>query len=264
MPRLIWNESGTRFYESGVDRGVLYLPNGSGVPWNGLTSVDESGTDATEPVHFDGVKTVDIPLIGEYEGTLQAYTYPDEFLEFEGIASQGNGLYVDNQASMRFGLSYRTQVGNDIDGADHGYKIHIVYNLMAVPASPSYQTLSEQQSATDFSWSIAAVPEWVSGYRPTAHVVLDSRDLNPFLLRDLERILYGDANVNASLPPLSELVDFVSNWSLIEITDNGDGTWTAEGPDELVTMTDATTFEIDQVVATYLNNDTYEVSTTKF
>lgn len=264
MPRIIWNEFSDRFYETGIDRGVLYDPDGIGVPWNGLISVTEkvSGTEST-PIYYDGVKYGDHLSLGDYAATLRAYTYPEEFLQFEGTVDVGNGLYAANQQPLRFGLSYRTRIANEEEGINLGYKLHILYNLIAVPSDRNYQTLTEG-SAMEFEWTISAIPGEVPGFRPTAHLIFDSRRMSPILLSDIEDSLYGD-NVNpARLPPISSLVNFVDAWVVIRITDNGDGTWTAEGPDDLIAMLDETTFQITQANATYLDANTYMISSSTF
>lgn len=260
MTKLMWDQIGERIYESGVDRGVLYLADGSGVPWNGLINVTETKTGGEgSPIYFDGVKVADHAIPGDFAATLKAYTYPDDFLEYEGVVESENGLFIANQQPRRFGLSYRTKIGNDEEGSGLGYKIHILYNLTAIPSQKSYQT-DRDNSAMEFEWSISAIPGETPGFRPTAHLILDTRHMNPLLLADIESTLYGTDFVNARLPPISTLVNFISNWVIIRITDNGDGTWTADGPDNLITMLDATTFQIIQANATYLDADTYMIS----
>lgn len=263
MTQITWAKVGERHYEAGVDRGVLYLSDGSGVPWNGLTSVAEEFGETSTPFYLDGVKYLDVPSIEDYTATISAITYPDEFMEYDGVASLGGGLYATDQQSKRFGLSYRTLVGNDVDGLDHGYKIHLVYNLTAEVDTRSYATLTNSTEPMDFAWKVTAVPEPLSEYRPTAHVILDTTRLNHFLVSVLEGILYGDAENNPRLPSLTELRDFVMGWDLFTVTDNGDGTYSITGPDELITMNDATTFTITEISATYLDADTYTVTTTE-
>lgn len=211
MTRLLWDQAGERLYEAGLDRGVLYLSSGIGVAWNGLASVEEDMSgDTSSPAYFDGVKYLDIPQTGDFEATLSALTYPDEFLDYEGITSLGNGLYVDNQDTKLFGLSYRTLVGNDIEGVDHGYKIHILYNLTAVPNPSSFETLNDSPNPLLFSWKLAGIPQDAPNYRPTAHVIFDSRYLNAAMFEALEAILYGDVDDDPTLPSISELLDFVT------------------------------------------------------
>lgn len=264
MAKLIWDQMGERLYETGLDRGVLYLPDGSAVPWNGLVSIQESfEDDGTEPLYYDGVKYLDRQTIGDYLANMQAITYPDEFLEFEGQLDIGPGLFADNQPKNYFALSYRTYAGNAVEGHGSGYKIHLLYNLLAVPANKDYATIASQTTPTLFNWEIAGVPAPVDGNRPTAHVVIDSRVMEPYQLKDLESILYGDNDKDADLPPLDELAAYMIDWNLITIIDFGDGTWSAVGPDDLIIMTDPTTFQITGVDATYLDADTYTVQTTR-
>lgn len=199
MTSLVWDKAGERLYEAGLDRGVLYKSDSSGVAWNGLVSVDEVLDDiAAEPRMFDGVKYLDEPVVGDFAATLTAFTYPDEFMEYEGIESMGDGLYVGDQQPKRFGLTYRTLVGNDVEGTDHGYQVHIIYNLTAVPSTLTYNTLSETVSPNNFSWSLTAVPELVPGFRPTAHFILDSRFLPGDILATIEDILYGSDETSSS------------------------------------------------------------------
>lgn len=214
MTKLLWDQVGERFYEAGIDRGVLYLADGSGVAWSGLTSVEEDfGGDSTSPSYFDGVKTRDTPSIGDYSATLSALTYPPEFLEYEGSGALGNGLFVDDQPAKMFGLSYRTLVGNDVDGQDHGYKIHILYNLTATPEAVSNNTLNDSPTPTPFGWKISSIPASAPGYRPTAHVIVDSRHLSKNRLFGLEDILYGTTVENPRLPKLSELIGMMQFWN---------------------------------------------------
>lgn len=213
MSKLLWDQVGDRFYEAGIDRGVLYLADGSGVAWSGLTSVEEDfGGDTTSSTFFDGVKTRDTPSIGNYTATLSAITYPDEFLEYEGTGSLGNGLFVDDQPAKMFGLSYRTLIGNDIDGNDYGYKIHILYNLTATPESISNDTKSDSPNPNIFSWRLSSVPKEAPGYRPTAHVILDTRQLPSDMVQGLENILYGASGGDARLPTIAEFLDLVTVW----------------------------------------------------
>lgn len=258
--RIKWNDAGQRFFENGIDRGVLYLTDGSGVAWNGLTGLDEDlGDESTEPFYMDGEKYHDAVMMGDFAGSLRALMYPDEFLQFEGYGTIGQGVYADDQAVNIFALSYRTLIGNDTQGDNMGYKLHIVYNLSAYPDAKVHGTASDSPSLTEFGWNITSVPVHISGHRPTAHIILDSRYMNSFVLRGIEDILYGDGTVQARLPSISELIEFIDNFTFIQIFDNGDGTWTARGPDALIEMMDATTFMIAEANATFLDEDTYTI-----
>jgi len=172
----------------------------------------------------------------------------------------GNGLYLANQPTQRFGLSYRTKIGNDEDGFEAGYYIHILYNLSAAPSDKEYKSISNEPEAVEFQWELSAIPVEVPGFRPTAHLILDSRLMSPTLLADIENTLYGDNVTDASLPSISTLVSFLGDWVIMRITDNLDGTWTAEGPDELITMLSGTEFQITQANAVYLDANTYNIS----
>jgi hypothetical protein len=261
MTAVVWDQIGTRFYESGVDRGVLYPPDGNGVPWNGLISVNEvvAGVEGS-PIYFDGVKYADDIVPGEFSASLKAYTFPDEFLECEGILEVANGLFVGNQQPLRFGLSYRTMVGNDVDGEEQGYKIHILYNLIATPSEKNYQSLSADSTPTEFEWTITAIPDVIAGFRPSAHLIFDSRKTSPLLLQDIETTLYGNEVDAPTLPSMSTITSFIDSWVIIRITDNYDGTWTASGPDSLITMLDGTTLQITNANAEYSDANTYTIA----
>lgn len=206
MTRLNWGASGERYYETGVDRGVLYIDD-VGVPWNGLTAVNESpsGGEPT-PYYIDGVKFRNLSAVEEYEATIEALSSPPEFAPCIGLASIHNGLFVSDQPRESFGFSYRTLVGNDVDDLDHGYKIHLVYGALASPSTRENATIGDSPEPTGFSWSISAMPPPLANYRPSAHFIIDSRTTDPILLQDLEDILYGSDDLVASLPTPTELV----------------------------------------------------------
>ena len=261
MTALVWGAPGERLYESGVDRGVLYPPNSPGVVWNGLISVTErvSGNEGS-PVYFDGVKFANVLALGEFSASVKAFSYPDEFRELEGVLSVGNGLYVTNQQLTRFGMTYRTRIGNDEEGYDHGYRIHVLYNLTAVPAEKVFRTLSNDNNPLEFEWTVTAIPEPTDEFRPTAHLIFDTREMSPDLVRDVEETLYGTALDEPRLPPLATLTSFIDEWVIIRITDNFDGTYTIEAPDNLLTMLDATTFQLIQANAVFIDANTFNIS----
>jgi hypothetical protein len=261
MTKIAWDQIGQRYYEAGVDRGVLYMPDGMGLGWNGIISVVEKvvGHDPS-PIYFDGVKYADAQALGEFAATLKAYTYPDEFIPFEGITEVSNGLFVTHQPAERFGLTYRTKIGSDEDGLDLGYKIHVLYNLTAVPSQKNYQTLMSDSTAIEFEWSITSIPQAIPGFQPTSHLIFDTRHMGELILEAIEDTLYGNDVNDPSLPPIETLVGLIDGWVIIRIIDNLDGTWTAEGPDNYITMLDATTFQISPANAKYLDADTYIIS----
>lgn len=262
MSIIQWDQVGERRYETGIDRGVLYLPD-SAVPWNGLTSVVDGNSRDKKEYYIDGRKYLDYQVPGNFTGHLKAFTYPDEFDLINGSKEFSvAGVLLQDQRVETFGLTYRTRIGNDADGIDHGYKLHILYNLKALPSDITYATLGLDQAPNEFDWELTATPESADGFRATAHVIFDSTMMIDVILGGLEDILYGTTETEPSLPPLQDLLDTMTTWNTIIITDLGDGRWTAVGPDDLITMLDETTFQIDEVDATYLDADTYTISST--
>lgn len=227
MSRVDWNLPGQRFFEAGVDRGVLYPRFGPGVPWNGLTSVSEntSGGDL-EPLYFDGVKYRDVVSNEDFSAQLEAFAAPPEFAAADGMKMLSPGLFVTQQPRQTFGLSYRTLKGNDLVGTEYGYKLHIVYNCTAAPSGKDNSTIAAQVTPTTRSWTLNTVPPPATTFRPTAHLVIDSTLVNPYLLADLETALYGrDATdelpaLDAYLPTVQEIIAILSNpiTDLIEAT----------------------------------------------
>lgn len=264
MTKLTWNDAGTRIYEVGIDRGVLYLENGSGVPWNGLTSVEEKvDENKSTPAFFDGIKFIDSSETGDFAASITAYTFPDEFLQFEGTTELAEGLFIDNQKSKTFSMSYRTLTGNDLDGDQAGYKIHILYNLTAVVKETTYQTINNDP--IDFGWDVSSKyeipPDLAPLYRPTSHAIIDSRYIPQSVLSLVESRLYGDEFHDAQFPTLEELGEIIAGYWFL-VVDNDNGTWTATAPDEfeMITMLDDTTFELKDINVVYLNEDKYRIS----
>lgn len=214
MTRLAWGAVGEHFFETGVDRGVLYVDNNPGVPWNGLVSVAESptGGDISE-YYIDGIKYL-VKAAGEnFEATLEAYTYPDEFGPCEGRVAVSNGLSMTHQKKKSFGLCYRTRVGNDVDGTEHGYKIHLVYGITASPTQRTNTSINDQPSVDNFSWKLTTKPPTFVGYKPTAHMIIDSRDAPSDLLTMIENILYGSDDADARLLAVPELLFWFASYS---------------------------------------------------
>lgn len=196
MAKLVWDKTGERFYETGVKQGVLYLPtNGvynKGVAWNGLTAVTESpsGAEAT-PLYADDIKYLNLLSTEEFGATIEAYTYPDEFAACDGSAELVDGVTIGQQKRSTFGLCYKTAIGNDTDGTDYGYKLHIIYGALAAPSEKAYATINDSPEAITFSWEITTTPVNVNGMKPTASLVIDSTKADPTKLEALEVILYG-------------------------------------------------------------------------
>lgn len=244
MTKLSWGDAGERFYETGADRGVLYIGNESGVPWNGLISVKESpsGGEPT-PYYFDGQKYLNVASSEEFEATIVAFSSPAEFDVCDGTVSIYAGLSVTQQPRKPFGFSYRTIVGNDVDGLDHGYKLHLVYNALAAPSDYEYSTISDSADPLNLTWKITTVPAPLVGFKPSAHFILDSRTTDPELLSELEDMLYGSDMGNSSLPTAIELVDLYSNYGPLIITPLPNGEYGAKG--EPVQMATGMSFTID-------------------
>lgn len=219
---LEWDGSGDHLYETGVDHGVLYIPNSSGaytngVAWNGLTAVSEtpSGAEATA-LYADNIKYLNLFSAEEFGATIEAYTYPDAFMQCDGSASLSGiaGVNIGQQGRKAFGFSYRTQIGNEIDGSDHGYKIHCVYGAMAQPSERSYSTINDSPEAITFSWEVKTTPVNVTGGKPTALVTIDSTKVDPTKLAAFEQILYGtpadETTSTAEIPARLPLPDEIA------------------------------------------------------
>ena len=196
MAKIEWDKTGERLYETGVKNGVLYVQEGGayqkGVAWNGLTAVTESpsGAEAT-PLYADDIKYLNLLSAEEFGATIEAYTYPDEFAECDGSASLADGVMIGQQARKTFGLCYRTTIGNDTNGNDYGYKLHIIYGALAAPSEKAYATINDSPEAITFSWEVTTTPVNVTGAKPTASITIDSTKADPTKLAALEDILYG-------------------------------------------------------------------------
>lgn len=212
MPRLTWDAIGERFYETGVDRGVLYVDATPGVAWTGLISVSESPSGGDpKPYYIDGIKYLNLSTAEEFEATVAAYSSPSAFGVCEGVKAIQNGLFVTHQPKKSFGLSYRTRVGNDLQGSEHGYKIHLVYNALAGSSQRNNNTIKDTVDPAALSWSITTLAPEITGYRRTAHLVIDSRYTDSDILADLEDIVYGNSSTSARLPAPDELIDIFSS-----------------------------------------------------
>lgn len=210
MAKIVWDQTGERLYETGVRNGVLYVQESGaypkGVAWNGLTAVTESPSGAeASPLYADDIKYLNLISNEEFGATIEAYTYPDEFAECDGSASLATGVMIGQQARKTFGLCYRTTIGNDTDGNDHGYKLHIIYGALAAPSEKAYATINDSPEAITFSWEITTTPVNVTGAKPTASITIDSTKADPTKLADLEKILYGDTESEARLPLPDEI-----------------------------------------------------------
>lgn len=243
--RLTWGDPAGPLYDQGIDRGVLYL-DGTAVPWNGLVSVDEGASGLVDTEHYlDGNRLHISQETGDFEARISAFTYPDVFAEYNG--------YSDRDEYRRFGFSYRTQHG------PNSYKIHIVYNVMVRDDSRSWDTLSADIDPSLFSWDIYASEIPIPGASPAARLMMESpRD--PSVFETIEDILYGKGEVEPRLPDPAEIVELYEAATILRITYNGDGTWTATGPDEMVQPLDDGRFELNAPSAFFIDQDSFVVN----
>lgn len=215
MSKLVWDKTGERFYETGVKMGVLYVRDASGaypkgVVWNGLTAVTESPSGAeASPLYADDIKYLNLMSNEEFGATIEAYTYPDEFAQCNGEGSLADGVMIGQQPRKTFGLCYRTTVGNDVDGNEHGYKIHIIYGALAAPSEKAYATINDSPEAITFSWEVTTTPVNIEGFKPSATVTVDSTKVAAEKLAALEAILYGSDSEEARLPLPDEIATLV-------------------------------------------------------
>ncbi len=216
MPNpIVWDESGKRFYETGVEKGVLYVAEGAaypkGVAWNGLINVAEKPSGAEpSPLYADNIKYLNLMSNEDFAASVEAYYYPDEFAACDGSAELVPGVMVGQQNRKKFGMSYVTKLGNDEDGADHGYKIHLIYGCLAAPSEKTYGTVNESPEAITFSWELSTTPVAVPNMKPTACIVIDSTKVAPEKLKALEEALYGTAQKEAYLPLPAELATLLA------------------------------------------------------
>ena len=217
MAKLVWDQTGQKFFETGVSNGVLYVSDRQGgyeygVAWNGLTSVAENPSGAeSNPIYADNIKYLNIISAEEFGATIEAYTYPDEFMECDGSAQVVEGVNIGQQARKTFGISYQTRVGNDVVGDNLGYKIHVIYNCQAAPSGKTYSTVNESPEAITFSWEVSTTPVPVEGFRPTATIVFDSTKLDADKMAAVEAVLYGSADQEATLPSIETLLALVQD-----------------------------------------------------
>lgn len=215
MSKIIFDNTGEKIYETGVDHCVLFVRSGNayqtGVAWNGITAINESpsGAEAT-PIYADNIKYLNIVSGEDFGATIEAYTYPDEFTECDGSAEIIEGVKIGQQTRKPFALCYRTLIGNDVAGTGHGYKLHFIYNAQAAVSAKNYKTINESPEAMSFSWEISTTPEVVEGFKPTATVTVDSTKVDATKLKALEDKIYGTENSEPTMPTISEIVDLLS------------------------------------------------------
>lgn len=214
MSRIVWDKSGERYYETGVNQGVLYpMVDGAypkGVAWNGLTAVSESPSGAeSTPLYADDIKYLNLVSAEEFAYSIEAYTYPKEFEACDGSAEVATGVTIGQQNRQNFGLCYRTTYGNDTEGNSYGYKLHIIYNSTASPSEKAYSTINDSPEAITFSWEVNTTPTTVTGHKPTASVVIDSTKADAAKLKQLEDILYGTEEAEPRLILPDEIIQIM-------------------------------------------------------
>ena len=264
MTALVWDEVSKRIYQTGVDHGVLYLHDGTAVPWNGLIDIEEGSNSELKSFYLDGVKFLQSLTPGEFIGKLKAYTYPDEFDSVNGMVNVAPGLTYYEQPAKSFSLAYRTKVGNDLEGSEFAYKIHVLYNLLAIPESHSFETANDSGvQPIEFTWGLTGTPPMIDRYRPTVHLSMDSRTTPPDVLSLVEDTLYGTDTIVPSLPDIVSLAEIFGYLGALIIIDHGNGTWTAvDESDTFITQIDTTTYQIDDADVVFLDADTYTISST--
>ena len=211
MAVLTWDNVGERLFETGVDRGVLYIPTGGiydvGYAWNGLTAVTESPSGAEATAQYaDNIKYLNLISAEDFGGTIEAFTYPVQFAQCDGTAYPQAGIAIGQQARKSFGFSFRTRLGNDTNGTDNGYKLHLVYGALAAPSEKQYNTINDSPEAMTFSWEFTTTPVQVTGLKPTAILTIDSTQVSAAALTTLENFLYGTAGTSARLPLPDEVI----------------------------------------------------------
>jgi len=255
----VFDWSPTAYTTSSTKRELV----SAAVPWNGMTSVEETSGDSAKAYFVDGRPFLYLPVPKEYKATLNAYMYPDAFSEMMGLAEITDGMYLDSQPGQAFDFSYRTLVGNAIQGTDHGYKIHLVYNATVTPGAMNYETLGESINPTTMSWEVQAVPTKVDGYRPTAHIIIDTRHMNPSKIKRIEDMLYGGDNDIPVMPDPQVIFDLLNYGDTIIVTNNGDGTFDVEGSYENVYLLNDGQFRLENIDGEIHADGTFTISTTE-
>jgi len=263
MATLVWDQAEERIFHSGVDHGVLYIHGGKSVPWNGIVGVEESTSSEIKASYLDGVKYLEVLVPGDFAGKLKAFTYPEEFDSVSGIAELASGFQIHDQPSKSFDLSYRTLVGNALEGTSLGYIIHLFYNINANPDPVQHNTLNDSPGSSEFSWSLSGTPPTIRTVRPTVHISIDSRTTDPDILALIEQTLYGSQFSEATLPSIQEIAEYFGYLGALIIIDHGDGTWSAIDESEAyIIMQNSTTFTIENADAEFINDDTFTISST--
>lgn len=265
MAVLQWHTAADRSYQKGVDKVVLYPADRIGVPWSGVTSIDEIANDEIEAVYYDAMRINTLVTIGEFSGILRAFTFPRAFYSAEGTYEDDNGVLITDQPRQMFSLAWRVQFRDTNDKVINN-QIHLAYNLTATPIERSYQTLRlDEPEAVPFEWNIVGIPEDIEGYRPTSHIIFDQSRMDAFLYEDIEDLLYGTSEQMPLLPKMEGILSFIRKWNRLIIRDNDDGTWTATSTVDGVIVQDdidLTSYDITSDTINFIAADTYEIGST--
>ena len=259
---ITWDDPTRRFYQHGLDHGVLYIAGIDPIPWNGLISVNEGGEGSTEMLYRDGVIYLADAEPGDHVASITSMMYPDQFGECIGIPKVTDGLFIDNQKPKRFSLTYRTLIGSGSAGDMFGYQIHFLYNCMATIKQRTRNTIGKDTAPTNFDFDVVCTPVKMTGYRPTAHFIVDTRYLSDEAIKALEDVIYGDGTTPATLPHPSEIIDLVKYGSGLTFIDHGDGTWTGSGSAVNVVPHGNGTWNIYNATGTDHGDGTYSLQDT--
>lgn len=262
MTKIEWGKVGDRKFEAGISRGVMYPPNESAVPWNGLTDITENlGDGGLQPLFLEGIRIMDRQLRSDYSAKIKAFTYPDILNELTGLRTFGSGLQVDGQRAKRFGLSYRTGVGSDSDVSVSGSKIHLVYNVLARPSTRGSSTIDSNVAPSEFEWDISTKPVQLVGFQPSAHFVVDTTSADPAAVLAFERLIYGSDISDPQMPgPLDLLSIFADGPTVTAV--NSDGSFDISGQPQFFNITgDGTEFEVRNMKTTSSDEDEYTIET---
>jgi len=258
---IIWDDPDKRYYQHGLDRGVLYIQSLTApIPWNGLVGFDEGGEGSTELLYRDGVVYLADAEPGDFVGTITSIMYPDAFGECVGIPKATDGLYVDNQKPKQFDMSYRTLVGSGSKGDMFGYQLHLVYNCMANIGQRKRNTLGSDTTPVEFTFEVVCTPVKLPGYRPTAHYIIDTRGMSPSVISEIEGIMYGVGDTPGRMPTPLELYELMNFGDTVVVHDHLDGTWTVVASSDLIEELGPDAFIMHNINGTDNGDGTYVIS----
>lgn len=256
---LTWDPPNERYFHQGLDRGAIYIGEDPPVAWNGLTDVSEGGSSNTEIIYRDGKIILADVDASDFQASVSAFFYPDEFSACIGIPEAAEGLYVDNQKPKRFNLSYRTLVGNGSTGDLFGYQIHLVYNCLASIGTRARKTLSDSPEMMPFNFDLVCTPVKLPGFRPSAHYIIDTRGMQSGQRKELEDLLYGTSTADGHFPTATELFELMNFGVIMRVYDNGDGTYRITGAAQYFEDNGDGSYSVSNINAV-LVGDEYEIS----